>query len=99
MNTTKTATTKTSKETKISRDYSEWNKELYDGRNPNTKTNQKEFTGINLLTNPTIFQYPQIRDDSTLSKQSPSNRLEPNSKYLTFGIWFQAVWFGLFRIK
>ena len=33
-------------------------------RNPNTKNNQKEFVGTNLLTKPTISQYPQTSDDS-----------------------------------
>ena len=53
-------------------------------RNPNTNTNQKQLVGINLLTKPMIFQYPQMSDDSISIQTIHIKQPKLNSKYINY---------------
>ena len=48
-------------------------------------TNQKDYGGPNLLTQPTSSQCPERSNDFISSIQFTSNSLESNSKYLNYG--------------
>ena len=77
---TKQNATENNQETKL-REEKNWTIEEH-SVNPNTKTNQKDFSSASLLTQPKTSQNLQRTDDYASSIQSTSNILELNSKYL-----------------